>query len=179
MIPPRPGIVIRSQPEKGERKTMPDDFEHKPLLGIGRPEEKASFQASSDYAFTLYTNMNKCKYSSELLELVERNGLIFEAKDVSRLSSLPVWLKGTPVIEFNGEGYCGDLAFNFVNCLITHFQNISSSGGASLGSGPGEETVQEKPKSLSNGNGGDSDGCSFSKAFSKPLPIHPSQKKPV
>ena len=99
--------------------------------------------------------MNKCKYSSELLEIVENNGMMFEVKDVSKMSSIPSWLKGTPVIEFNGEGYCGDLAFNFVECLSTHFKNIST-----------QEKPQE-PRTLTSGND-DDNGCSFKTAFSGP-----------
>ena len=150
MIPQRPSIVIRSPPEKGIQKPMKGDgaIEYKPSIGL---QEKKTH--SNDYEFVLYTNLNKCRYSSELLEIVENNGMMFEVKDVSKMSSIPSWLKGTPVIEFNGEGYCGDLAFNFVECLSTHFKNIS---------------VEEKPKepmTLTNGNS-DDNGCSFKSAFS-------------
>ena len=151
MIPQRPDIVIRSPPEKGIQKPMKGDgaMEYKPSIGLREKKTR-----SDDYAFVLYTNLNKCKYSSELLEIAENNGMMFEVKDVSKMSSIPSWLKGTPVIEFNGEGYCGDLAFNFVECLCTHFKNIS---------------VEEKPKeprALTNGNSDDDNGCSFKTAFS-------------
>ena len=153
MIPRRPDIVIRSPPEKGMNNPMKGDgaMEYKPSVGL---QEKTTH--SNDYAFVLYTNMNKCKYSSELLEIVENNGMMFEVKDVSKMSSIPSWLKGTPVIEFNGEGFCGDLAFNFVECLSTHFKNIST-----------QEKPQE-PRTLTNGNSDDDNGCSFKEAFSGP-----------
>ena len=152
MIPQRPNIVIRSPPEKSGRNMTRDDSIHKPLLGIS---DKNNFQSSKDYAFVLYTNMNKCMYSSQLLEIVEKSGMIFEVKDVSKIQSIPSWLTGTPVIEYQGEGYCGDLAFNFVECLSNHFKNIS---------------VNETQKSVEQlHNNKDSDeGCSFAKAFSAP-----------
>lgn len=155
MIPQRPGIVIRGPVEKENSKELVKDDISKPL---GR---KTSFNASSDYAFVMYTNVNKCKYSSELIEFCERNGMLFEIKDVSKIppSSIPKWLSGTPVIEFKNEGYCGDLAFNFVECLAKHFQTMSST-----------EKVEEQPKPVGymNNIGDDDTGCSFSKAFSAP-----------
>ena len=156
IIPQRPGIVIRSPPEKDQSLPIRDDTEYKSLVG---PDKKTtSFQASSDYAFTLYTNMSKCRYSSELLDIVEKSGMVFEVKDVSRMTSIPSWLKGTPVVEFKGEGYCGDLAFNFVDCLSTHFKNIKT---------PEPQNEEPLVKQFKN-NGDDSEGCSFSKAFSPP-----------
>ena len=160
MIPQRPNIVIRSPPEKENMKNLTrDDNVSKPLEKRNTP-----FQAPSDYEFIMYTNVNKCRYSSELIEFSERNGMLFEIKDVSKIpqSSLPKWLTGTPVVEFKGEGYCGDLAFNFVECLSKHFQSMSTNSQVS------EPVSEQKQVGQLNNNSSDDTGCSFSKAFSAP-----------
>lgn len=150
-VPQRPGIIIRA-PERekiSQLKVNPSDSSPPP------PPVSLKKTETSPYAFILYTNLQKCQHSADILQQIESKGLIFEARDVSKLSNIPSWLKGTPVIEYDGEGYCGDLAFNFIECLSSHMETAPSS------------TPVEQAKSRVKSNDNDT-GCSFSKAFTAP-----------
>ena len=76
--------------------------------------------------------MQKCKYSSDIIRMAETCGMVFEIKDVSKISSIPHWLHGTPTIYYEGEAYSGDLAFDFVEYLKQYGDEINVTSTPSL-----------------------------------------------
>ena len=150
-IPQRPGIIIRAPERDNSQSTIKPPGYAPPSAPISLKKKE-----TSPYAFILYTNLQKCQHSANILQQIESKGLIFEARDVSKISNIPSWLKGTPVIEYEGEGYCGDLAFNFIECLSSHMESDPT------------PSVQGK-SSVGNKKKDDGDiGCSFTSAFSSP-----------
>lgn len=142
-VPKRPNIVLRS-PDRKQGIQKPNfssekEFEKKemavnPMLNTRTldlsdhntepvPIKQKTF---SKHKFTIYTNFKKCKYSSDLVRLAETEGMLFELKDVSKISSIPHWLKGTPTIHYEGEAYSGDLAFDFVEYLAQFVQETNA-----------------------------------------------------
>ena len=115
-VPRRPGIEVRP-PDRASKSE-----ETRPIVKESSdiPSEIVSLRQptpAQKMAFTIYTNIGKCKYSREILDILQKKGIKFEHTDVSNMAQIPSWMKGTPIIIHQGKGYCGDAAFTFVECL--------------------------------------------------------------
>ena len=169
-VPRRPEIVVRSPDRKqGGKKPNFSGQEEKneflpmavnPMMNTKKldlsdhntepvPVKKQTF---AKHKFTIYTNLQKCRYSSDLVRMAETAGMVFELKDVSKLSSIPHWLHGTPTIHYEGEAYSGDLAFEFIEYL-KHFEEESNLSSTPILNVTGKE---------------ESAGSSFIGSFSSP-----------
>lgn len=162
-VPPRPPIVMRV-PEK-EKKQEKEEGNFMPLTGVQTQARPVLLKQpdinSADFSFTLYTNVKRCRHSSDILDLIQKYGLVCDNLDVSQITDLPKWITGTPVIVFEGDGYCGDLAFEFVESLHTFIKTSNSTNG--------NEGEPERPRNFHERiQKNDEDGSSFSKAFSPP-----------
>ena len=115
-VPRRPGIEIRP-PDRANKSE-----EVRPIVkeSSDTPSEIVSLRQptpTQKMEFVVYTNVGKCSHSRELLDMLQKKGIKFEHTDVSNMSQIPSWMKGTPIIIHQGKGYCGDGAFTFVECL--------------------------------------------------------------
>jgi len=128
-VPPRPGIVMRvpdreraKDEENGSFSITNDNREIQPQpILLKQPNVN-----SADFCFTLYTNVKKCKHSIHILEKIEEYGLVCDNINVTRSTNNAKWITGTPIIEFEGSGYCGDLAFEFIDSLRDYVKNASA-----------------------------------------------------
>lgn len=163
-VPPRPGVIIRAPTrEKSAAKTMDSS------VGSGITQEVAdrvSASSRESASFVVYTNTGVCPYSDDLVSVAHKKGLIFNKIDVSQRSP-PSWLPGTPSIVHEGNVYCGDAAFLFVQ----HYSapQTSSEVADSDSSGP-NDFMKGSVKS-------DSTGCGISAAFAPPKQICVDESK--
>lgn len=110
-VPARPGVIIRAPEREKSKETKMDSG-----LGSGMTKEVAERVAASSRGkpqFVVYTNTGVCLYSDDLVSLAHKKGLNFTKIDVSQTTP-PSWLPGTPSIVHEGDVYCGDAAFSFV-----------------------------------------------------------------
>lgn len=110
-VPARPGVVIRA-PEREKSKEAKMDSS----LGSGMTQPVADRIAASSRGkpeFVVYTNSGVCPHSDDLVSLAQNRGLLFNKIDVSQITP-PSWLPGTPSVVNDGDVYCGDAAFSFV-----------------------------------------------------------------
>lgn len=110
-VPDRPGVIIRA-PEREKSKEGKMDSS----LGSGMSKEVAdrvSASARGKAKFLVYTNTGVCPHGDDLVAFANRRGLLFNKIDVSQAIP-PSWLPGTPSVVHEGDVYCGDAAFDFV-----------------------------------------------------------------
>lgn len=158
-VPRRPGIEIRppDRANKGGEKVLEREGNTEtPTTPVSLRQPAPTKQME----FTLYTNVGKCKHSCEILDILKTKGLKFEHLDVSKMSALPSWLKGTPIIIHEGKGYCGDSAFTFIECLS---ESVA-------------QEVEEKQKGVVPNASTENTGCGISQAFAKPTEIVDDEK---
>lgn len=179
-VPSRPGVVIRApererNKERRDSRNMRDDPKNKNLDVLSTPVSLRQPASSSlpgtntntgankrveGAAFSVYTNVRKCGFSMDLLDVLQKKGLAFEHIDVSKMSALPGWLKGTPVIIHDGKGYCGDSAFDFVECLSEDIVN----------------EAEDAQKEVAHNTHDDNVGCGISQAFAPPSDVLDDEK---
>lgn len=152
-VPARPGVVIRA-PEREKSKEVKMDSS----LGSGMTQkvaDKISASSQGKPEFVVYTNTGVCQYSDDLVSMAHKRGLLFNKIDVSQTTP-PSWLPGTPSIVNNGDVYCGDAAFSFVEGFPT--PNPGSTEEDSERSNP---LIKGRVKS-------ESAGCGIKAAFAPP-----------
>lgn len=115
-VPDRPGVIIRA-PEREKSKESKMDSS----LGSGITQEVADRVSASSRGkpeFLVYTNTGVCPHGDDLVGLAQKRGLLFNKIDVSQTTP-PGWLPGTPSVVHDGDVYCGDAAFSFVQGFPT------------------------------------------------------------
>lgn len=180
-VPPRPGIVVRIPDREKAKDGENDNFSLDRNSRESQPQPVLLQQPtinSAQFCFTLYTNIKKCKHSVDILEKIEKYGLVCDNIDVTRSTNNIKWVTGTPIIEFEGSGYCGDLAFEFIDSLHDYIKSASMKPiGKSENSTSKPETIDPVDSSGKTGtifdrlNKDSDDTHSFSKAFSSPSEI--------
>lgn len=110
-VPARPGFIIRApEREKSKEKSMDSS------VGSGITTEVLDKVAASSVGkpqFVVYTNTGACPHGDDLVTIAHKRGLNFNKIDVSQTNP-PSWLPGTPSVVHQGDVYCGDAAFSFV-----------------------------------------------------------------
>lgn len=178
-VPSRPGVVIRApererNKERRESRDMRDDPKNKNLEMLSTPvslrqpttgtcsgkNTNTGANKEMGVGFTVYTNVRKCQFSLDLLDMLQKKGLAFEHIDVSKMSAIPGWLKGTPVIIHDGKGYCGDSAFEFVGCISEDMAKEA------------EDAQQE----VAHNTHDDNAGCGIAQAFAPPNDVLDDEK---
>lgn len=159
-VPARPGVVIRA-PEREKSKEVKMDSS----LGSGMTQEVADRISASSKGkpeFVVYTNSGVCPHSDDLVSLAQKRGLVFNKIDVSQTTP-PTWLPGTPSVVNDGDVYCGDAAFSFVEgfpvptaatpeTLIQGSLNLKESAGCGIQAAfapPKHEEVDESQFNVS------------------------------
>ena len=150
-VPARPPVIIRA-PEREKSKESKMDSS----LGSGMDQKVADKLSSASRRkpdFVIYTNTGVCLHSEDLVTVAHKRGLNFHKIDVSQTTP-PSWLPGTPSVSREGNVYCGDAAFAFVE-------------GFPIPE-PGDEPGEPK-----QARGGDKDtvGCSIKAAFAPPKEV--------
>lgn len=110
-VPDRPGVIIRAPEREKSKETKMDSS-----LGSGISQEVAdrvSASARGKPRFVVYTNTGVCPHGDDLVAMATKRGLLFNKIDVSQTTP-PGWLPGTPSVVHEGDVYCGDAAFSFV-----------------------------------------------------------------
>lgn len=181
-VPSRPGVVIRApererNKELRESRDMRDDPKNKNLdmlstpVSLRQPTAGASSGTNTNTntgankevvgaGFSVYTNVRKCRFSLDLLEMLQKKGLAFEHIDVSKMSAIPGWLKGSPVIIHDGKGYCGDSAFEFVGCVSEDIV----------------KEAEDAQKGVAHNTHDDNVGCGIAQAFAPPNDVLDDEK---
>jgi len=160
-IPKRPGIEIRppDRARKNERVLSRESDSQEiipPLVSLRKPGPRKQME------FTLYTNVGKCKHSCEIMDILKAKSLKFEHLDVSKMSAIPPWLKGTPIIIHDGKGYCGDSAFKFIECLSDSMV---------------QEAEEKQKEVVPNIKSSDENvGCGIAQAFAPPKDVVDDEK---
>lgn len=154
-VPNRPGIVIR-EPErerkKGEKPVNMDS-------AIGSAIDKnlvENMKAPKQDVIIIYTNVSKCKFSPDILDLAIQRKIPFQQQDVDATTA-PAWLPGTPSVVHGDSVYCGDAAFKFVETLTCKKETEKPSNKGKI-----------KDKAL---------GCDFASAFSAPQEVDDNDQK--
>jgi len=142
-------MVIR--PPEREKKLMAASNNRKPDPGdtVSTPVSLRS-PAGKEPEFLLYVNVRKCKHSLEILDILSHTQVNFKPIDVSKMASIPTWLTGTPVVLYNGKGYCGDSAFEFVSRYS-------------------QQSKESAPSGFESSKSDDNKGCGFAQAFKPPV----------
>lgn len=166
-VPPRPPIVMRvpDKEKKQERENKNDSLNTSTIKTQSHPVLlKQPDVNSADFCFTIYTNIKKCRHSIDILEDIEKYRLVCNNYDVSQITNLPKWITVTPVVVFEGDGYCGDLAFEFIESLYKFINKANMGNHESI-----ESTEISPPKNFHDRiKKNDTSGSSFSKAFASP-----------
>lgn len=151
-VPARPGFIIRApEREKSKEKSMDS------AVGSGITREVSEKVAASSLGkpqFVVYTNTGVCPHGDDLVAAAHKRGLSFNKIDVSQTNP-PSWLPGTPSIVHEGDVYCGDAAFSFVEEIPVQDSQADVSNTSSL--------IQGRTKS-------ESVGCGIKAAFAPPKP---------
>ena len=153
-IPNRPGCLIRAPVRNAVDKTNMDSS-----LGSGisdRVMKRVSESANNKPDFIVYTNSGVCPYSDDLVNLAHTKGLNIQRIDVSQKIP-PSWLPGTPSVVCQGNVYCGDAAFDFIESIEHEIQDTDNTNDKNLTLG----SIKEKP----------SGGCGIRAAFAPPVQI--------
>ena len=158
-VPRRPGIEIRP-PDRANKNE--NTLERDGRTEVPTPVSLRQPGPTKQMEFTLYTNVGKCQYSCEIVDIIKKKGLEFEHLDVSKMSALPPWLKGTPIIIHDGKGYCGDSAFTFINCLSESIVQEA------------EEKQKEVVPTIKSPE--DNVGCGIAQAFAPPKEVVDDEK---
>ena len=152
-VPARPPVIIRA-PEREKSKESKMDSS----LGSGMDQkvaDKISSASARKPEFVIYTNTGVCAHSDDLVGVAHKRGLHFNKIDVSQTTP-PSWLPGTPSVVCEGNVYCGDAAFDFVEGFPT----------PTTTSVQGDTAVQGGQfKDMSTG------GCSIKAAFAPPKEV--------
>lgn len=159
-VPDRPGVIIRApEREKSKQKNMDSS------IGSGITQEVADRVSASSRGkaqFVVYTNTGVCIHGDDLVSMAQKRGLLFNKIDVSQTNP-PSWLPGTPSIVHDGDVYCGDAAFSFVEGFpIDPPVEESTQGGGKL--------IEGKVKC-------ESAGCGIKDAFAPPKDISVDEGK--
>lgn len=155
-VPARPGVVIRA-PEREKSNEVKMDSG----VGSGITQEVADRITASSQGkpeFVVYTNSGVCPHSDDLVFYAQKRGLAFNKIDVSQTTP-PTWLPGTPSVVNNGDVYCGDAAFAFVESF------------------PLKTTTSPSPELQSTRNDSGKAGCGIKAAFAPPKHEHVDESK--
>lgn len=156
-VPARPPVIIRA-PEREKSKESKMDSS----LGSGMDQkvaDKISSASQRKPEFVIYTNTGVCLHSDDLVGVAHKRGLNFNKIDVSQTTP-PSWLPGTPSVVCEGNVYCGDAAFDFVEGFPTPTTSESDPSDPGIQGG-----IQGGVKGKGVG------GCSIKAAFAPPKEV--------
>lgn len=165
-IPPRPGILIRA-PDR-EKKLDPPVMDSS-QVGKNHPNVLKTIGSSSSgnhSLFTVYVDTRRCPFSQPLLDVIDSKHLSYKKIDIC-FDTFPKWLPGTPSLLCEGNVFCGDAAYKFVESIPTQDAELLTDSKA---------TVQQGfPKPSRPGNS--ASGCGLSTAFAAPRIIEEDESK--
>lgn len=152
-VPNRPGFVVRVPVREGQGVQPMDSS-----IGSGITDEvsdriNSSSRNKSD--IVIYTNSGICRYSDDLVKLANKRGINTKRIDISQTNP-PSWLPGTPSLVHNGNVYCGDASFSFIESI-----ELSPSDPA-----PEDKNSITQPKVKES-----TVGCGIGAAFAPPVEI--------
>ena len=156
-VPDRPGVIIRA-PEREKSKESKMDSS----LGSGITQEVADRVSASSRGkpeFLVYTNTGVCPHGDDLVALAQKRGLLFNNIDVSQTTP-PGWLPGTPSVVHDGDVYCGDAAFSFVQGFPTL-----------------KPDTEEKKSIIKGRVKCETAGCGIKAAFAPPKPVEVDEQQ--
>lgn len=161
-VPDRPGVIIRA-PEREKSKESKMDSS----LGSGITQEVADRVSASSRGkpeFLVYTNTGVCPHGDDLVALAQKRGLLFNKIDVSQTTP-PSWLPGTPSVVHDGDVYCGDAAFSFVQGFPTLEQSIINNADTEE-----QSIIKGKVKC-------ETAGCGIKAAFAPPKQVEVDERQ--
>ncbi|CAM9269148.1 unnamed protein product [Sphacelaria rigidula] len=160
-VPDRPGVIIRA-PEREKSKEAKMDSS----LGSGMSQEVADRVAASARGkprFVVYTNTGVCPHGDDLVAIASKRGLLFNKIDVSQTVP-PGWLPGTPSVVHEGDVYCGDAAFSFVEGFPLDAVTMPSEEVDRVGNPDPQSIIKGKVKC-------ETAGCGIKAAFAPPKEV--------
>jgi hypothetical protein len=109
----RPTMIIRG-PSKYD---SPPEATAPPLLPPSAPTAQAPGALKAEpatFVATVYVAPSRCAYSRAFVKRIEHTNLHIKVVNIDRTRP-PSWLPGVPtVMDCNGDGFCGDAAFEWL-----------------------------------------------------------------
>ncbi|KAG5187305.1 hypothetical protein JKP88DRAFT_307558 [Tribonema minus] len=119
-----------------------------------------------------YLSLARCPYSAEFAMAVKHYGLNVHVVDIDVCQS-PPWLPGVPtVLDANGDGFCGDAAFDWLQSKIAEPPAVRQSGSDAAGpatrpsSAPSANGMPPEPQPFSSLSDKKALGTSIADAYS-------------